>query len=78
MLASLWTYLSHAFWFNTGANVWQWVTSLVAVAGWGMYFHARFGEDRCEHCWRKGTVPVSGAVHSHCKRHALEHGTTHT
>ena len=64
--------------FQSGSNWWQWITSLVAMAGWAMYFHTRFGEDRCEHCWRKGTVPVSGEVHLHCRGHALEHGTTHS
>ena len=77
MLASILTWLNRQYLFNEGANYWQWVTSLVALAGWGFYFHVRFGEDRCQHCWRKGSVPVKGEVHRHCRRHAREHGTTH-
>ncbi len=77
MAAGLFHYLSNAYWFNSGANYWQWITSIVALAGWGMYFHVRFGEDRCKHCWRKGNVPVKGTIHRVCKRHALEHGHTH-
>ena len=72
------SWLDKQYAFTQGANYWQWITSLVALAGWGMYFHVRFGEERCQHCWRKGVVPVSGEVHAHCKRHAVEHGTTHT
>jgi len=64
--------------FNIGANWWQWITSIVSLSGWLAFFHVRFGEDRCQHCWRKGTIPVSGSVHKHCRHHAIEHGTTHT
>lgn len=60
--------------FQGGANWWQWITSIVALSGWGMWFHTRFGVERCE---RKGVVPVGGTVHRHCQIHALEHGHTH-
>ena len=77
MLASFITWINRQYAFAVGANWLQWITSVVAFGGWGLYFHVRFGEDRCQHCWRKGSVPVSGEVHKHCRRHALEHGTTH-
>lgn len=71
-------YLSHALWFNTGANIWQWLMSMIGAFSLGVAGHSRFVMERCEHCWRKGTIPVSGSIHKHCKIHALEHGTTHT
>ena len=71
-------WINQQYVFVQGSTWLQWITSIVAFGGWGMYFHARFGEDRCEHCLRKGTIPVSGSVHKHCRTHALEHGTTHT
>lgn len=71
-------YLSQALWFNTGANIWQWITSVVAITGWGLWSHTRFTEDRCEYCYRKGVVPVTGSHHKHCKRHAVACETTHT
>ena len=77
MLANVFHWISNQYVFNEGANWWQWVTSIVALAVWGAYFHVRFGEDRCQHCWRKGSVPVKGEVHKHCHRHAREHGTVH-
>lgn len=71
-------WLDRQLWLSVGSNVFQWVTSPVAIVGWALYLHARFGEDRCEHCWRKGVVPATGSEHKHCKAHAREHGTTHS
>lgn len=77
MLANVFHWVDNQYAFGVGANWLQWITSVVAFAGWSLYFHTRFGPERCQHCWRKGTVPVKNTVHMRCKVHAVERGNTH-
>ncbi|HLY83722.1 MAG TPA: hypothetical protein VKQ71_12085 [Acidimicrobiales bacterium] len=65
-----------SWWFQNGANVWQWVTSIVTVCAWPVVAYT-YLHHRCHHCFRPGTVPVPGTTAKVCKRHADEHGHTH-
>lgn len=71
LVGSLFTWLNGQFWFTTGANVWQWVTSLVAICGWSFAAWV-FWHHRCNVCRiRPAHHPVKGTTYRVCDRHHL-------
>jgi len=70
-------WLNHQYWFNEGANYWQWITSFIAIGGWStVLWH--LWHNRCFYCYiRQGQVPIEGTVHKACKKHATENGHMH-
>lgn len=75
-MIAFWPSWTNHEWFTNGANVWQWVTTMVTIAGWSFvcwtYWH-----HRCYHCLRPGQVPIQGSVHKACKHHADKYGHAH-
>lgn len=63
-------------WFTNGANLWQWVTSVVTVVGWSAAAWA-YWHHRCAYCVRPGQVPIAGTEHKSCKHHAKQKGHIH-